>query len=152
MSGDFNNHILFLLRTLQSSISHTAAPWWLQDCSARVLLEQLFVYPHEAAGLVGLGLVLDAVEAVAELAVLSLVVVVVFHLPYGFKRAGVFELATKRRQKVRNNLQLSSYSFRWLINLSFVTEGWCPCKMNTMLWHCYLLVNYLFKHGYIHVQ
>ncbi len=109
MSGDFNNHILFLLRTLQSSISHTAAPWWLQDCSARVLLEQLFVYPHEAAGLVGLGLVLDAVEAVAELAVLSLVVVVVFHLPYGFKRAGVFELATKRRQKVRNILQLSSY-------------------------------------------
>lgn len=75
----------------------------------QVLLEQLFVYPHEAAGLVGLGLVLDAVEAVAELAVLSLVVVVVFHLPYGFKRAGIFELVTKRRQKVGKIVQLSSY-------------------------------------------
>lgn len=65
--------------------------------SAPVLQENLFVYPHEAAGLVGLGLVLDAIEAVAELAVFSLVVVVVFHLPYCFKCACIFELATKRR-------------------------------------------------------
>lgn len=60
--------------------------------SAGVLQEDLFVYPHEAAGLVGLGLVLDAVEAVAELAVFSLVVVVVFHLPHCLKHAGIFEL------------------------------------------------------------
>lgn len=79
------------------------------SCSTRVLLEDLFVYPHEAAGLVGLDLVLDAVEAVAELAVLSLVVVVVFHLPYSFKHASIFELATKRRWKVRKILQLSSF-------------------------------------------
>lgn len=67
---------------------------------ARVLQEGLFVDPHEAAGLVGLGLVLDAVEAVAELAVFSLVVVVVFHLPHCLKHAGIFELATTGRWKV----------------------------------------------------
>lgn len=69
---------------------------------ARVLQEDFFVDPHEAAGLVGLGLVLDAVEAVAELAVFSLVVVVVFHLPHCLKHAGIFELATTGSWKVSN--------------------------------------------------
>lgn len=72
--------------------------------SAGVLQEDLFVYPHEAAGLVGLGLILDAVEAVAELAVFSLVVVVVFHLPHCLKHAGIFELPTTGRWKVSEML------------------------------------------------
>lgn len=76
--------------------------------SAGVLQEDLFVYPHETAGLVGLDLILDAVEAVAKLAVFSLVVVVVFHLPHCLKHASIFELPTTGRWKVSEMLWFSS--------------------------------------------
>lgn len=49
-------------------------------------VEGLLVDPHEGPRLVGLALVLDAAELVAELAVLPLVVVVVFGLPDRLKR------------------------------------------------------------------
>lgn len=63
----------------------------------RVLLEELLVDPHEAARLVGLHLVLDAGELVAELAVLTLVVVVVLHLPHRLEDARLLELTRENR-------------------------------------------------------
>lgn len=58
--------------------------------------KHLLVDPHERARVVGLALVLDAVEAVSPLAVVPLVVVVVLHLPHGFKRPQLCELKRKR--------------------------------------------------------
>ena len=66
------------------------------DAACRLWLvssdKQLLVDPHQAARLVGLALVLDAVETVASLAVVPLIVVVVLHLPHHFKRAHLWEL------------------------------------------------------------
>lgn len=57
----------------------------------------LFIDPHQAACLVGLDLILDAVEIVAKLTVLPLVVVVELHLPDGLKHARIFELVKGER-------------------------------------------------------
>lgn len=54
--------------------------------------ERLLVDPHERARVVGFALVLDAVEAVAPLAVVPLVVVVVLHLPHRLKEPRLREL------------------------------------------------------------
>lgn len=55
-------------------------------------VERLLVDPHEGPRLVGLALVVDAAELVAELAVLPLVVVVVLCLPHCLKRPRFVEL------------------------------------------------------------
>lgn len=54
--------------------------------------EGLLVDPHERARVVGSALVLDAVEAVAPLAVVPLVVVIVLHLPHRLKQPRLGEL------------------------------------------------------------
>ena len=60
--------------------------------------KHFFIDPHQAARLVGFALILYAVEAVSPLAVVSLVVVVEFHLPHSLKEASLVKLqrATKR--------------------------------------------------------
>lgn len=65
------------------------------DFTVAPLHKRLLVDPHERARVVGLALVLDAVEAVPPLAVVPLVVVVVLHLPHGFKHAQLCELERK---------------------------------------------------------
>lgn len=60
-------------------------------------VERLLVDPHEGPRLVGLTLVVDAAELVAELAVLPLVVVVVFGLPDRLKGPRFVELDRKRQ-------------------------------------------------------
>lgn len=60
-------------------------------------VEGLLVDPHQGPRLVGLALVIDAAELVAELAVLPLVVVVVFDLPHRLKRARLVELHRESR-------------------------------------------------------
>lgn len=57
--------------------------------------KHLLVDPHECARVVGLALVLNAVEAVPPLAVVPLVVVVVLHLPHGFEHSQLGELVGK---------------------------------------------------------
>lgn len=71
----------------------------------RVLLEDLLVDPHEAARLIGLHLILDAGELVAELTVLTLVVVVVLHLPHRLEDARLLELTTKQNKTLDVRLQ-----------------------------------------------
>lgn len=80
-------------------------------CGAVVLLKDFFVYPHKAAGLIGFGLVLDAVEAVAELAVFSLVIVVVFHLPHCLKHTSIFELEKIQRRWEKNRTLVTSMRY-----------------------------------------
>lgn len=55
-------------------------------------MEHLFVDPQQAAGLVGFTLIFDTAEAVAPLAMISFMVVVKLHLPYGLKASDVFKL------------------------------------------------------------
>lgn len=55
-------------------------------------VERLLVDPHQGPRLVGLALVVDAAELVAELAVLPLVVVVVLCLPDRLERSGLVKL------------------------------------------------------------
>lgn len=55
-------------------------------------VERLLVDPHQGPRLVGLALVLDAAELVAELAVLPLVVVVVLCLPHSLERSSLVKL------------------------------------------------------------
>lgn len=57
-----------------------------------LLQKQFFVDPHEGARVVGFTLVLDAAEAVAPLAVVSLVVVVELDLPDGLEKPCLSEL------------------------------------------------------------
>lgn len=63
--------------------------------------KQLLVDPHERARVVGFALVLDAVEAVAPLAVVPLVVVVVLHLPHRLKHARLCELKGKTHAQMK---------------------------------------------------
>lgn len=60
--------------------------------------KHLLVDPHECSGVVGFALVLNAVEAVAPLTVVPLVVVVVLHLPHGLKHAHLCELEDRHAQ------------------------------------------------------
>lgn len=59
-----------------------------------LLQKQFFVDPHEGARVVGFTLVLDAAEAVAPLAVVSLVVVVELDLPDGLEKPCLSELSS----------------------------------------------------------
>lgn len=61
--------------------------------------KHLLVDPHEGARVVGFALILNAVEAVSPLAVVPLVVVVVLHLPHGFKHSQLCELKHKRTRR-----------------------------------------------------
>lgn len=63
---------------------------WLSD-------KHLFVDPHERARVIGFTFILNAVKAVAPLAVVPLVVVVKLHLPHGFKRPYLCELQQKHK-------------------------------------------------------
>lgn len=69
---------------------HAAAP----------LYKHLLVDPHERACVVGLALVLNAVEAVSPLAVVPLVVVVVLHLPNRLKHPQLCELKQKHVRRL----------------------------------------------------
>lgn len=85
--------------------------------SVQTLHKHLLVDPHERARVVGLALVLDAVEAVSPLAVVPLVVVVVLHLPHGFKHPQLRELGRgntctgerARRQTVSSKSRAASF-------------------------------------------
>lgn len=59
--------------------------------------KHLLVDPHECARVVGFTFILNAVEAVAPLAVVPLVVVVELHLPHSFKRTHLCELQKKHK-------------------------------------------------------
>lgn len=76
-------------------------------------VERLLVDPHQGPRLVGLALVLDAAELVAELAVLPLVVVVVFGLPHRLKRPRLDKLHRDTKQRARAQIQRQAFKTRF---------------------------------------
>lgn len=82
------------------------------DCGS---VERLLVDPHQRSRLVRFALVLDAVELVAELTVLPLVVVVIFGLPDGFKCPGLLELDKEtERERVKKRESERERGRLWL--------------------------------------
>lgn len=77
---------------MQSLLSWSSYSNLHQKAVSNFSQKRFLTDPHQAVGVVRFALVLDAAEAVAPLAVVSLVVVVEFYLPHSLKETGCHKL------------------------------------------------------------
>lgn len=79
-SGEVSTKVKVVRRYVANAVNTTFT------CK-HLLQKQFFIYPHEGACVIRFAFILNAVETVPPLAMVSLVVVVELHLPNGLKKS-----------------------------------------------------------------